>query len=60
MKDKADKRTANLLQTNNARRQAAFGVRQREMGRKQRALWLTDDEFERVKTYVEFQRSKTS
>ena len=46
-----------LLQTPNARRQADFSARQRELGRRQRPMWLTDDEFEKLKSYLEKLRS---
>ncbi len=57
MKDKSDKKTMGLLQTPNARRQAEFSARQREMGRRQRPMWLTDEEFEKLKSYLEKLRS---
>lgn len=60
MKDKADKKTLALLVTQGAKRQADYAARQREQGRRQRTFWLTDEEFEKLKTYIEFQRSKTS
>lgn len=60
MKDKTDKKTLGLLLTQGARRQADYAARQREQGRRQRTFWLTDEEFEKLKTYIEFQRSKTS
>lgn len=60
MKDKTDKKTLRLLLTQGARRQADYAARQRDQGRRQRTFWLTDEEFEKLKTYIEFQRSKTS
>lgn len=60
MKDKADKKTLGLLLTQGAKRQADYAARQREQGRRQRTFWLTDEEFEKLKTHIEFQRSKTS
>ena len=60
MKDKTDKKTLGLLLTQGARRQADYAARQRDQGRRQRTFWLTDEEFEKLKTYIEFQRSKTS
>ena len=60
MKDETDKKTLGLLLTQGARRQADYAARQREQGRRQRTFWLTDEEFEKLKTYIEFQRSKTS
>ncbi len=60
MKDKADKKTMGLLQTANAKRQAEFSARQRELGRKQRPMWLTDEEFEKLKSYLDDLRSQTS
>ena len=60
MKDKADKKTLGLLLNQGAKRQADYAARQRELGRRQRTFWLTDEEFEKLKTYIEFQRSKTS
>ena len=60
MKDKTDKKTLGLLLMQGAKRQADYAARQREQGRRQRTFWLTDEEFEKLKTYIEFQRSKTS
>ena len=60
MKDKTYKKTLGLLLTQGAKRQADYAARQREQGRRQRTFWLTDEEFEKLKTYIEFQRSKTS
>jgi len=60
MKDKTDKKTLGLLLTQGAKRQADYAARQREQGRRKRTFWLTDEEFEKLKTYIEFQRSKTS
>lgn len=60
MKDKTDKKTLGLLLTQGAKRQADYAARQREQGRRQRTFWLTDEEFEKLKTYIELQRSKTS
>lgn len=60
MKDKTDKKALGLLLMQGAKRQADYAARQREQGRRQRTFWLTDEEFEKLKTYIEFQRSKTS
>lgn len=60
MKDKSDKKTMGLLLTPNARRQADFSARQRQLGRRQRSMWLTDDEFERLKAYLEQLRGLSS
>ena len=46
MKDKRDKLTGNLLASDNAIRQARFAETQRELGRKARKIWATDDEAE--------------
>lgn len=58
MKDKADKKTLGLLLTQGAKRQADYAARHREQGRRQRTFWLTDEEFEKVRMYIEFQRSE--
>ena len=60
MKDKADKQTLALLVTQGAKRQADYAARQREQGRRQRTFWLTDEEFEKVRMYIEFQRAEKS
>lgn len=52
MRDKHDKSTDNLLRTPAARRQAAYAERQRTAGRRQRAIWLTDDEYQAVQALV--------
>lgn len=44
MRDPRDKQTGNLLLSPGARRQAEYAARQRAQGRRQRAMWLTDDE----------------
>lgn len=43
-------------QSANARRQAAFKARQREAGRTQRVLWLTDEEVNAVKALLDKMR----
>ena len=52
MRDKHDKSNDNLLRTPAARRQAAYAERQRAAGRRQRAIWLTDDEYQAVQALV--------
>lgn len=49
----SDKQTAELLRTPGASRQAAYAARQREQGRRQRAMWLTDAEFEALSAYLD-------
>lgn len=44
MRDPRDKQTGDLLASPGARRQAAYAARQKAQGRRQRAMWLTDDE----------------
>lgn len=44
MKDPRDKQTGDLLASPGARRQAAYAARQKAQGRRQRAMWLSDDE----------------
>lgn len=44
MKDPRDKQTGDLLASPGARRQAAYAARQKAQGRRQCAMWLTDDE----------------
>lgn len=53
MKDKRDKLTGNLLASDNAIRQARFAETQRELGRKARKIWATDDEAEALRLYLE-------
>ena len=53
MKDKREKLTGNLLASDNAIRQARFAETQRELGRKARKIWATDDEAEALRLYLE-------
>lgn len=53
MKDKRDKLTGNLLASDNAIRQARFAETQRELGRKARKIWATDDEAEALRLYLD-------
>ena len=53
MKDAKDKKTANLLASPGAKRQAAYAERQRAMGRRQRSYWLTETEAEQVAAFLE-------
>ena len=53
MKDAKDKKTANLLASPGAKRQAAYAERQRAMGRRQRSYWLTETEAEQVGAFLE-------
>lgn len=49
MKDPSDEATKELLgPLSGAERQAAFKARQKALGRRQRPLWLTDDELKAV------------
>lgn len=43
-------------QSANAKRQAAFKARQREAGRTQRVMWLTDEEVNAVKALLDKMR----
>ena len=45
-KDKHDKKTGNLLQTPNARRQATFKEKMRAEGKVQKTVWVDSDSFE--------------
>lgn len=53
MKDDLDNKTMDLLRTRNSERQLAFKARQQALGRRQRPLWLTDVEFQVVKSLLE-------
>lgn len=53
MRDASDKKTANLLASSGAKRQAAYSERQRAMGRRQRSYWLTETEAEQVAAFLE-------
>lgn len=53
MRDPQDKQTGDLLVSPGARRQAAYAARQRAQGRRQRAMWLTDDEAAAVAALIE-------
>lgn len=53
MRDPQDKQTGDLLASPGARRQAAYAARQRAQGRRQRAMWLTDDEAAAVAALIE-------
>jgi len=57
MKDKADTKTMNLLASAGARRQASYASRQKAMGRKQHAYWLTQEEAEKVAALLASLRS---
>lgn len=56
MKDQNDKQTGDLLASPGARRQAAYAERQRAAGRRQRSMWLTDDEAAAVAALLEQMR----
>lgn len=58
MRDKGDKQTGDLLRSPGANRQAAYAARQREQGRRQRAMWLSDAEFEALTQYLDKLRSE--
>jgi hypothetical protein len=53
MRDPSDDVTRELLgPASGAERQAAFKARQQALGRRQRPLWLTDDELHAVKWMI--------
>lgn len=53
MRDPSDEVTKELLgPASGAERQAAFKARQQALGRRQRPLWLTDDELQAVKWII--------
>lgn len=56
MKDPRDKQTGDLLRSPGAGRQAAYAARQRAAGRRQRSMWLTDDEAAAVAALLEQMR----
>ena len=56
MKDPRDKQTGDLLRSPGAGRQAAYAARQRAAGRRQRSMWLTDDEATVVSALLEQMR----
>lgn len=58
MKDPRDKDTADLLRSRGANRQAAYAARQRAAGRRQRAMWLTDDEARAVAALLQSMRGE--
>ena len=53
MKDANDKKTADLLASPGAKRQAAYAERQRAQGRRQRSFWLKPEEAEQVAALLE-------
>lgn len=53
MKDEHDHKTGDLLLSPNARRQAAYAERQRELGRKKFSYWMRPDEAEQVAAFLE-------
>lgn len=59
MQDPADSVTGDLLPkvASTRERQAAYKARQEAMGRRQRPLWLTDDELRMVKFMLERSRA---
>ncbi len=56
MRDKHDRQTGDLLRSPGAGRQAAYAARQRAAGRRQRSMWLTDDEAAAVAALLEQMR----
>jgi len=52
MKDQKDQATIDLLQSPGARRQAAYASKQKALGRRQRAFWLDDAEYEAVQALI--------
>lgn len=53
MRDEHDNKTAELLVSSGAKRQAAYAERQRAQGRKQRSFWLSDAEAQQVAELLE-------
>ena len=53
MKDERDHKTGDLLLSPNARRQATYAERQRELGRKKNSYWMRPDEAEQVAAFLE-------
>lgn len=56
MRDASDTRTSDMLvtpSTPGARRQAAYAERQRAVGRRQHAFWLTEHEAAEIATFLE-------
>lgn len=58
MKDQKDRSTGDLLATPNARRQASYAQRQRDLGRKQVSFWVTPPEAEALKKRLASLRKK--
>lgn len=56
MRDPKDRQTRDLLRSPGASRQAAYADRQRAAGRRQRSMWLTDDEAAAVAALLEQMR----
>lgn len=55
MIDKKDTQTLDLLKSST--RQGRYSERQRELGRRQRSYWLTDDEATKMAAYLDSLRS---
>lgn len=55
MRDKKDTQTLDLLKATT--RQGRYSEKQRELGRRQRSFWLTDDEAAQVSALLESLRS---
>lgn len=53
MKQKEDSKTADMLRSSGAKAQAAYADRMRAQGLRQRTFWLSDEEAERVRKYVD-------
>ena len=58
MKDPHDKKTGDLLASSNNRRQAAYGERQRALGRKKFSYWMLPEEAEQMAAFLEQLRSQ--
>lgn len=56
MRDKKDTQTLDLLKSTT--RQGRYSEKQRELGRRQRSFWLTDDEAKAVASLLESLRSE--
>ncbi len=53
MRDEHDNKTAELVLSPGAKRQAEYATRQRAQGRKQRSFWLSDEEARQVAELLE-------
>ena len=56
MKQREDTKTGDMLRSTGAKAQAAYAERMKAQGLRQRTFWLTDEEAEKVRRYIERSR----